>query len=168
MWLNHGPCIRLRPEHPDHVWSCGFVVDEFAREWLAIDVESKLNSEVVLDGLARLGVGTLHMEPGGPWDNGYVGAAQNQLLACANKVQALVSSGRLRVAVVEIKFSLAMAVRKARKQRNWTQAHLATVLRTKQPNVARMERGDATIDMLAKSLVALGVNRRRVGELVAG
>ena len=24
LWFNDGSCIRLRPEHPDHVWSYGF------------------------------------------------------------------------------------------------------------------------------------------------
>ena len=54
LWLNDGSCIRLRPEHPNHVWSYDFVedrthngrkfrmlnvIDEFTRECLAIRVE---------------------------------------------------------------------------------------------------------------------------------
>ena len=27
LWLNDGSCIRLRPEHRDHVWSYDFVLD---------------------------------------------------------------------------------------------------------------------------------------------
>jgi putative transposase len=27
LWLNGGSCIRLRPEHPNHVWSYDFVED---------------------------------------------------------------------------------------------------------------------------------------------
>jgi hypothetical protein len=27
LWLNDGSCIRLRPEHKDHVWSYNFVED---------------------------------------------------------------------------------------------------------------------------------------------
>ena len=27
LWLNDGSCIRLRPEHPNHVWSYAFVED---------------------------------------------------------------------------------------------------------------------------------------------
>ena len=113
LWLNDGSCIRLRPEHKDHVWAYDFmhhrthdgrglrllsVVDEYTRECLAIDVERKLNSESVLerlgelfvhrgipahirsdngpeftaeavrDWLSRLGVGTLFIEPGSPWE----------------------------------------------------------------------------------------------------
>ena len=69
LWLNEGSCIRLRPEHRNHVWSYDFVldrthdgkpirmltlIDEYTRECLAIDVERKLNSENVLDRLAQL------------------------------------------------------------------------------------------------------------------
>ncbi len=27
LWLNEGSCVRLRPEHPNHVWSYDFVHD---------------------------------------------------------------------------------------------------------------------------------------------
>jgi transposase InsO family protein len=27
LWLNDGSCIRLRPQHPGHVWSYDFVAD---------------------------------------------------------------------------------------------------------------------------------------------
>ena len=50
LWLNDGSCVRLRPEHPNHVWSYDFVedrthdggkyrmlniIDEFTRECIA-------------------------------------------------------------------------------------------------------------------------------------
>jgi transposase InsO family protein len=77
------------------------VIDEFTRECLAIPVERKLNSKSVLDcitelfvkhgppdhirsdngaeftahvvreWLGRIGVKTLYIEPGSPWENGY-------------------------------------------------------------------------------------------------
>ena len=77
------------------------VIDEFTRQCLAIPVERKLNSESVLDCVAelfvkhgppdhirsdngaeftahvvrewlgRIGVKTLYIEPGSPWENGY-------------------------------------------------------------------------------------------------
>ena len=65
LWLNDGSCIRLRPEHPNHVWSYDFVegrthngrkfrmlniIDEFTRECLAISIDRKLNSTDVIDG----------------------------------------------------------------------------------------------------------------------
>ena len=124
LWLNDGSCVRLRPEHPDHVWAYDFVharthegravrmltvVDEFTRECLAIDVARKLNSENVLarlaslmtyrgvpryirsdngpeftaeavrDWLKKIGVNTLFIEPGSPWENGYVESFNGKL-----------------------------------------------------------------------------------------
>lgn len=31
LWLNDGSCVRLRPEHKDHVWSYDFVMDRNLR-----------------------------------------------------------------------------------------------------------------------------------------
>jgi transposase InsO family protein len=57
LWLNDGSCIRLRAEHPNHVWSYDFVqdrtcdgrpikiitlIDEYTREALAVDVEIQI------------------------------------------------------------------------------------------------------------------------------
>jgi putative transposase len=117
LWLNDGSCIRLRPDHKDHIWSYDFVkehtedgkafrvlniIDEYSRECLAALVERKIKSEDVLDQLfnlfvfravpehirsdngpeftaravrkwlAKLGVKTLFIEPGSPWENGYI------------------------------------------------------------------------------------------------
>ena len=85
------------------------VVDEFTRECLAIDVARKLSSDDVLERLAwlmatrgvpenirsdngpeftahvvrewlgRIGVKTLFIEPGSPWENGYVGSFNGKL-----------------------------------------------------------------------------------------
>jgi putative transposase len=117
LWLNDGSCIRLRPEHPNHVWSYDFVedrthdgrkyrmlnvVDEFTRECLAIRVDRRLSSLDVIDLLsdlfilrgipghirsdngpefvakavrtwiAAVGAKTAYIEPGSPWENGYI------------------------------------------------------------------------------------------------
>ena len=63
LWLNDGSCIRLRPEHRNHVWAYDFVfdrtrqgrplkllnvVDEFTRECLAIEVARKQSARDVL------------------------------------------------------------------------------------------------------------------------
>ena len=124
LWLNDGSCIRLRPEHKDHVWSYDFVtartadgrafrmltiIDEYTRECLAIPVERRLTSEDVIDQLfnlfilrgipehirsdngpeftakavrkwlERLGVKTLFIEPGSPWENGYIESFNGKL-----------------------------------------------------------------------------------------
>jgi putative transposase len=69
LWLNDGSCVRLRPEHPNHVWSYDFVedrthdgrkyrmlnlIDEFTRECLAIRVARKLKGADVIDVLSDL------------------------------------------------------------------------------------------------------------------
>ena len=69
LWLADGSCIRLRPEHPNHVWSYDFVedrthdgrrfrmlnvIDEFTRECLAIRIGRKLKGIDVIDVLSDL------------------------------------------------------------------------------------------------------------------
>ena len=69
LWFADGSCIRRRAEHRNHVWTYDFVferthdgrplrmltlVDEYTREYLAIDVERRLDSENVLDRLEAL------------------------------------------------------------------------------------------------------------------
>jgi putative transposase len=59
LWLANGSCIRLRTEHPNHVWSYDFVedrthdgrkyrmlnvIDEFTHECLAIRINRKLKA----------------------------------------------------------------------------------------------------------------------------
>lgn len=117
LWLSDGSCIRLRPQHKDHVWSYDSmmertrdgrafriltILDEYTRECLAILVARRIRSQDVIDQLFnlflfrrlpehirsdngpeftakavrswlnRLGVRTLFIEPGSPWENGYV------------------------------------------------------------------------------------------------
>jgi putative transposase len=124
LWLNDGSCIRLRPEHKDHVWSYDFmidhtadgrpfkilnIIDEFTRECLAILVARKIKSQDVIDllfhlfifrgipehirsdngpeftaravrkWLNRLGVKTLFIERGSPWENGYIESFNGKL-----------------------------------------------------------------------------------------
>jgi transposase InsO family protein len=124
LWLNDGSCIRLRPEHKDHVWSYDFVIartsdgrpfkmltilDEYTRECLAILVERRIISEDVINQLytlfllrgvpehirsdngpeftakairkwlTRVGVKTLFIEPGSPWENGYIESFNGKL-----------------------------------------------------------------------------------------
>lgn len=124
LWLNDGSCVRLRPEHKDHVWSYDFMIertsngrafkiltliDEFSRESLSIKVNRKISSQDVIDELfnlfifrgipehirsdngpeftaravrrwlSRLGVKTLFIEPGSPWENGYIESFNGKL-----------------------------------------------------------------------------------------
>jgi transposase InsO family protein len=69
LWLNDGSCIRLRPDHKDHVWSYDFVIartaegrafrilniiDEYTRECLAILVKKRIPSQDVIEQLFQL------------------------------------------------------------------------------------------------------------------
>ena len=69
LWLSDGSCVRLRPQHRNHVWAYDFVqdrtrdgkrlrmltvIDEYTRECLAIRVARRLNSQDVLDVLGDL------------------------------------------------------------------------------------------------------------------
>ena len=69
LWLNDGSCIRLRPQHRNHVWAYDFVmdrthdgrafrmltiIDEYTRECLAIVVGRRLTSLNVIETLAEL------------------------------------------------------------------------------------------------------------------
>jgi len=124
LWLSDGSCIRLRPEHKDHVWSYDIVaartsdgrplriltlIDEYTRECLATMVNRKITAQDVIDQLFqlfifrgvpehirsdngpeftakairgwlnRLGVKTLFIEPGSPWENGYIESFNGKL-----------------------------------------------------------------------------------------
>jgi transposase InsO family protein len=69
LWLAEGSCLRLRAEHPNHVWSYDFVedrthdgrkyrmlnvIDEFTHECLAIRVARQLKATDVIDVLSAL------------------------------------------------------------------------------------------------------------------
>jgi transposase InsO family protein len=124
LWLNDGSCVRLRPEHKDHVWSYDFVIartadgrafriltimDEYTRECLALLVARHITSQDVIDQLFQLfvlrgipehirsdngpeftaravrawldhlGVTTLFIERGSPWENGYIESFNGKL-----------------------------------------------------------------------------------------
>jgi transposase InsO family protein len=104
------------------------IVDEFTRECLAIDVSRKLTSEDVLERLSdlfvrkgvpdhvrsdngseftatrvrewleRVGVKTLYIEPGSPWENGYVESFNGKL---RHELLAREGSGRNRKPIAE-------------------------------------------------------------------
>ena len=72
LWLNDGSCVRLRPEHANHVWSYDLVsakthdgrtvrmlnlIDEYTRESLLVRPERRWSAK------------TLYIEPGSPWEN---------------------------------------------------------------------------------------------------
>jgi len=69
LWMNDGSCVRLRPQHTNHVWAYDFVsdrthdgrafrmltvIDEYTRECLAIVVDRRLRSTDVIEAMAEL------------------------------------------------------------------------------------------------------------------
>jgi DNA-binding XRE family transcriptional regulator len=70
---------------------------------------------------------------------------------------------------VDIKLSLARRLRELREQHNWTQAEFAARVGSSQSRVAKMEAADptVTVDLLVRSLLAVGTDRRELGRIVA-
>jgi putative transposase len=109
LWLRDGSCVRLRPEHANHVWSYDFVedrthdgrkyrmlnvLDEFTRECLALRVDRKLNSVDVIDLLSDLFI--LHGIPGHiRSDNGpeFVAKAVREWIAAVGAKTAYIEPG---------------------------------------------------------------------------
>ena len=107
---NDGSCVRLRPERPNHVWSCDVVedgahdgrklrrltvIDEFTRECLAIRVDRKLKSTDVIDVLSDLFV--VRGVPGHVRsDNGpeFVAKAVREWIAAVGARTAFIEPGR--------------------------------------------------------------------------
>jgi putative transposase len=83
LWLGDASCIRLRPTHRNNVWSYDFVMDRTAdgRSFRMLTIVDEFTRE----WLKRVGVKTLFIEPGSPWENGYVesfnGKLRDELLA---------------------------------------------------------------------------------------
>jgi predicted XRE-type DNA-binding protein len=71
-------------------------------------------------------------------------------------------------AFVELKLALAGYLRELRAQNSWTQLQVARRLGSSQSRVAKMEAADASVslDLLVKSLLALGASRREVGRVI--
>ena len=109
LWLADGSCIRLRPEHRNHVWSYDFVedrthdgrryrmlnvIDEFAHECLAIRVARKLKAVDVIDVLADLfilrGVPAHIRSDNGPE---FVAAAVQEWIAAVGAKTAYIAPG---------------------------------------------------------------------------
>lgn len=69
---------------------------------------------------------------------------------------------------VEIKLSLARRLKEFREEHNWTQAELARHVGSSQSRVAKMEAADpsVSVDLLVRSLLAAGANRRELGRVV--
>jgi DNA-binding XRE family transcriptional regulator len=72
-------------------------------------------------------------------------------------------------AYIEMKLALSEQLRERRRRTNLTQAELAKAIESSQSRVAKMEAGDPTvsIDLLVKSLLALGVSKKELGRAIS-
>ena len=73
------------------------------------------------------------------------------------------------IAFVEMKINLSKKLHFQRKSHKLTQVQAAKILRTSQSRFARMERCDpsVSIDLLIRSLIALGATRKVVARTIA-
>ncbi len=69
---------------------------------------------------------------------------------------------------IELHLSLAALLTKRRKSLGHTQTEVADLIGSSQSRVAKMEAGDpsVSIDLLIRTLLALGVNRKQVGRAI--
>jgi DNA-binding XRE family transcriptional regulator len=72
-------------------------------------------------------------------------------------------------AYIELRLKLADGLKSRRHSRGVTQTQLAQALRSSQSRVAKMEAGDPTVslDLLVKSLLALGTSNRELAAMIA-
>ena len=70
---------------------------------------------------------------------------------------------------IELKLALASSLREMRTSKNMTQADLASMLKSSQSRVAKMEAGDPTVslDLLVRSLLSMGLTRETLARLIA-
>ncbi len=70
---------------------------------------------------------------------------------------------------IEMKMSLSKILQKTRVRKKMTQQDVAKLLRSSQSRVAKMETGDSSVsvDLLVRSLLALGTSRKMVGKIIA-
>jgi len=72
-------------------------------------------------------------------------------------------------AYIELRLKLAVGLKAARKNHGVTQVQLAQTMKSSQSRVAKMEAGDPTVslDLLVKSLLALGTSNRQLAAIIA-
>ena len=72
-------------------------------------------------------------------------------------------------AYIEMKLALSDKLKERRLQKKLTQAQLAKEIDSSQSRVAKMEAGDpsVSIDLLLKSLLALGVSKKELGKTIS-
>ena len=70
--------------------------------------------------------------------------------------------------LIEIKVALALALKQKRKRQKLTQKDLAEIMGSDQSRVARVEKGDGTLDLIVRALLKAGATRTQIGRALAG
>jgi DNA-binding XRE family transcriptional regulator len=83
-------------------------------------------------------------------------------------VQEFLNLSEADVQYIETKLALSRRLRELRQERRLTQTSAATLLKTSQSRLARMEAGDPSVslDLLVRGLFALGATRKQLAKAV--
>ena len=81
----------------------------------------------------------------------------------------LLGLSREESAYIELKLNLSEKLRQKRVRKKLTQGDLAQLISSSQSRVAKMEAGDpsVSVDLLVRSLLALGVSRKELGRSIS-
>jgi ribosome-binding protein aMBF1 (putative translation factor) len=73
------------------------------------------------------------------------------------------------VAYIDLKFSLSESLKLCRQGKKMSQLELAKMIQSSQSRIAKMEAGDPSVsmDLLIKSLLALGVSRKDLAKTIS-
>jgi ribosome-binding protein aMBF1 (putative translation factor) len=84
--------------------------------------------------------------------------------------QDFLSLSDAEVTLIDVKLALARAVKAQRLRKRMSQADVAVRVRSSQSRVAKMESGDSTvsIDLLVRTLLALGASRKELARTLTG
>ena len=82
-------------------------------------------------------------------------------------VQELLTLSGEEMAYIDIKVALAEALREKRGKKRLTQQALADLLGSSQPRVASIEKGEGTLDILVRALLALGTSPKEIARRFA-
>jgi DNA-binding XRE family transcriptional regulator len=87
----------------------------------------------------------------------------------AGSVQEFLDLSPEEAAYIELKLALSKNLQNYRKAKRLTQTELARRIKSSQSRVAKMESGDpsVTIDLLVRSLFALGASKKRLAGMLA-
>ena len=72
------------------------------------------------------------------------------------------------VVLLDMKIQLGRELEALRRRKKLTQAEVAELLQTSQGRVSRLERGQASLDQLAWSLLVMGESRERIARVISG